>query len=288
MASLRIWMPHCLKRYLTIKEKKVCTAMSNEPAITVFFFFLRHGKYCGWSTPLLEVDHHLISMMKSSGSTLRQAVRRAKRLAKEWEKISHAQVTGETNIRSRQGGAANSENSPNLDAVEWFFVVPGEADTVFQGGEYLVRIRFSTDFPISPPSISFLTPNGRYHINDPICLNGVSDFHSENWSPTISVLSIIQSVQHSMNEDSTGIGSITESCAIRKSLAAQSQQWNGGNSVYRNYFVDEFRCAYTFTFVCKDACRESWGGKDIPSLIQLLLDMSNTRNILLVHFLIVK
>eukprot|EP00041_Stephanoeca_diplocostata_P024398 m.617352 g.617352 ORF g.617352 m.617352 type:complete len:1281 (-) comp22518_c0_seq17:1910-5752(-) len=168
----------------------------------------------------------------------RQVLRRAKRLKKERDKIKHAQEAGDINILSGKGN--NIAHSDIVDYLDWFFVIPGQVDTDFEDGEYLVRIRFSIEFPISPPSISFLTPNGRYHIDDPICLNGVSDFHSENWSPTISVLSILQALQHSMNEESIGIGSVTESAESRLSLAIQSREWNRRHILYRTHFMDEF------------------------------------------------
>lgn len=54
---------------------------------------------------------------------------------------------------------------------EWHFTVRGPDETDFQGGIYHGRIILPAEYPMKPPSIMILTPNGRFEINKKICLS---------------------------------------------------------------------------------------------------------------------
>ncbi|KAF0992031.1 hypothetical protein HZS_605 [Henneguya salminicola] len=66
---------------------------------------------------------------------------------------------------------------------EWHFTIRGPPQTPYEGGMYHGKIIFPTDYPIKPPEIIFLTPNGRFQINKKICLS-VSNYHPEHWRPS--------------------------------------------------------------------------------------------------------
>ena len=55
--------------------------------------------------------------------------------------------------------------------LEWNFVIEGAVGSDYEGGFYHGRLSFPPEFPLKPPSIQMLTPNGRFSINTRICLS---------------------------------------------------------------------------------------------------------------------
>ncbi|KAF7636334.1 UBIQUITIN_CONJUGAT_2 domain-containing protein [Meloidogyne graminicola] len=53
---------------------------------------------------------------------------------------------------------------------EWHFTVRGPPDTVYSGGIYHGRILLPVEYPMKPPNLRLLTPNGRFETNKNICL----------------------------------------------------------------------------------------------------------------------
>eukprot|EP00038_Savillea_parva_P002278 m.112506 g.112506 ORF g.112506 m.112506 type:complete len:1344 (+) comp10785_c0_seq1:262-4293(+) len=120
--------------------------------------------------------------------------------------------------------------------TEWHFLIKGGMDTVYTGGLYWGKMTFPEDYPVRPPAVYFFTPNGRYEVGTRLCLHGISDFHSEDWNPAISIVSLLRSVRHSMRDESVGIGSITESDERRAAYARQSLAWNSRNADFCRLF----------------------------------------------------
>ena len=56
----------------------------------------------------------------------------------------------------------------------------------FYSGIYHGRISLPADYPMKPPNIFFMTPNGRFETNTKICLS-ISGFHPETWRPSWSI-----------------------------------------------------------------------------------------------------
>ena len=74
--------------------------------------------------------------------------------------------------------------------LEWHYVIRGTEDTPYAGGYYHGKLKFPREYPMKPPSVLMLTPNGRFEVNQRICLS-MSDFHPESWNPLWSVGSIL-------------------------------------------------------------------------------------------------
>uniref|UniRef100_A0A915NHT4 UBC core domain-containing protein n=1 Tax=Meloidogyne floridensis TaxID=298350 RepID=A0A915NHT4_9BILA len=53
---------------------------------------------------------------------------------------------------------------------EWHFTVRGPPDTVYSEGVYHGRILLPVEYPMKPPNLRLLTPNGRFETNKNICL----------------------------------------------------------------------------------------------------------------------
>lgn len=110
--------------------------------------------------------------------------------------------------------------SDNL--FEWHFTVRGPADTDFDGGVYHGRIVLPPDYPMKPPNIIVLTPNGRFETGKKICLS-ISGHHPESWQPSWSIRTALLAIIGFMPTPSQGtIGSLDYPSDERKKLAKKS------------------------------------------------------------------
>lgn len=108
---------------------------------------------------------------------------------------------------------------------EWHFTVRGPADTDFDGGIYHGRILLPVDYPMKPPSVILLTPNGRFQLNQKICLS-ISGYHPESWRPSWSIRTALLALIGFMPTQSAGaLGALEYPPAERRRLAVLSQKW---------------------------------------------------------------
>ncbi|CAH2353660.1 ubiquitin-conjugating enzyme E2 6 [[Candida] railenensis] len=115
---------------------------------------------------------------------------------------------------------------PNDENIfEWHFVITGPPQTPFEEGQYHGMLRFPHEYPFKPPSISMITPNGRFACNTRLCLS-MSDYHPDTWNPAWSVATILTGLLSFMTGDESTTGSITTSETIKKKLAKESKKWN--------------------------------------------------------------
>ena len=75
-------------------------------------------------------------------------------------------------------------NEDNL--LKWYFIVYDLKETPFENGIYFGKITLPNEYPLKPPNFIFITPNGRFKTNTPICLS-FTNFHPESWQPCQSV-----------------------------------------------------------------------------------------------------
>ncbi|KAI8792358.1 hypothetical protein BgiMline_016700 [Biomphalaria glabrata] len=108
---------------------------------------------------------------------------------------------------------------------EWHFTVRGPSDSDFQNGIYHGRIILPVDYPMKPPSIIWLTPNGRFETNKKICLS-ISGHHPESWQPSWSIRTALLAIIGFMPTHPNGaIGSLDYTPEERKILAKKSKDW---------------------------------------------------------------
>ncbi|KAL5010584.1 hypothetical protein ScPMuIL_012889 [Solemya velum] len=108
---------------------------------------------------------------------------------------------------------------------EWHFTIRGPVETEFDGGIYHGRIVLPPDYPMKPPSIIFLTPNGRFEIYKKICLS-ISGHHPESWQPSWSIRTALLAIIGFMPTHGAGaIGSLDYKPEERKKLAKKTQEW---------------------------------------------------------------
>ena len=118
------------------------------------------------------------------------------------------------------------EAKPNdQDILEWHYIITGPPGTPFEDGQYHGILRFPGDYPFKPPSISMVTPNGRFTCNTRLCLS-MSDYHPETWNPARSVATILTGLLSFMTSDEATTGSIVTSDSVKRRFARESKQWN--------------------------------------------------------------
>lgn len=114
-------------------------------------------------------------------------------------------------------------NDENI--LEWHYVITGPPKTPYENGQYHGILRFPSDYPFKPPSISIITPNGRFSCNTRLCLS-MSDYHPDTWNPTWSVLTILTGLLSFMTGTEQTTGSINTSESVKVKLAADSKKYN--------------------------------------------------------------
>lgn len=108
---------------------------------------------------------------------------------------------------------------------EWHFTVRGPAATEFEGGVYHGRILMPADYPMKPPNIILLTPNGRFETNKKICLS-ISGHHPETWRPSWSIRTALLALIAFMPSPGNGtIGALDYTAEERQQMARKSQVW---------------------------------------------------------------
>lgn len=136
-----------------------------------------------------------------------------KRLTKEYKSI----------VANPPAFIVAKPNDENI--LEWHFVITGPPNTPFEDGQYHGMLRFPSEYPFKPPSISMITPNGRFACNTRLCLS-MSDYHPDTWNPAWSVSTIITGLLSFMTGDESTTGSINTSDVVKKRLAKESKKWN--------------------------------------------------------------
>lgn len=110
------------------------------------------------------------------------------------------------------------------DLFEWHFTVRGPPDTEFEGGVYHGRIVLPPEYPLKPPEIVLLTPNGRFEVNTRICLS-VTSHHEETWQPSWGIRTILTALVGFMPTEAEGLGSLDYPPEERRRLAEKSRTW---------------------------------------------------------------
>jgi len=108
---------------------------------------------------------------------------------------------------------------------EWHFTMRGPRNTEFEGGIYHGKIILPSEYPLKPPDIIFLTPNGRFEVGKKICLT-ISSHHAETWSASWSVRTVILAIIGFFPARGDGaIASLDWPKREREKLAKSSLSW---------------------------------------------------------------
>lgn len=108
------------------------------------------------------------------------------------------------------------------DLFEWQFVIRGPPATDFEGGIYTGRLVLPVNYPFAPPSITLLTPNGRFEVGKKICLSN-SNYHPELWQPAWGIRTMMEALRSHFPVPGDGaIGAIDLPSDLRRRLAQES------------------------------------------------------------------
>ncbi|GLD97029.1 hypothetical protein PINS_up005712 [Pythium insidiosum] len=121
--------------------------------------------------------------------------------------------------------------------LEWHYVITGTPGTPYEGGYYHGVLKFPPEYPMKPPAVKMITPNGRFMTDKRLCLS-MSDFHPETWNPMWSVSSILTGLYSFMIENQPTLGSIVTTDAQKRKYASQSLETNCNNPLFRKLFPD--------------------------------------------------
>jgi len=91
------------------------------------------------------------------------------------------------------------DSSGNLNLMIWNCTIPGKKNTNWEGGNYKLEMRFTEDYPLSPPICVFKPSIFHVNIYDDglVCL---SILNEENWKPGITIKQILIGIQDLLSE----------------------------------------------------------------------------------------
>ena len=165
-----------------------------------------------------------------------------RRIQREWKDAVQMGIAYDWNLKQTitKQQQNNTKNQNRLDVrigpwnkniFMWHFSFLGSPNSVYEGGVYHGRILLPKDYPLSPPRIQMITPNGRFVTGADICLSA-SSFHPESWTPRWTVLSLVEALRLHMLTTANEIGGKLTSSEHRQKLAKRSRTWKyyGTNS----------------------------------------------------------
>ncbi|CAK9071204.1 unnamed protein product [Durusdinium trenchii] len=108
------------------------------------------------------------------------------------------------------------------DLFEWIFAVRGPPETDFEGGIYTGKIVLPVNYPLAPPSITLLTPSGRWEVGKKICLSN-TNYHPDLWQPAWGIRTMMEALRSHFPAAGDGaIGALDWPSDMRKRLAQES------------------------------------------------------------------
>jgi len=119
--------------------------------------------------------------------------------------------------------------------LEWRYVIDGPEDTPYFGGVYHGKLIFPPKYPFKPPAILMITPNGKFPVNQRICLT-MSDYHPETWKPSWTVGAILTGLLSFMVSKDEYLPS---SEFQKKKLARESLEFNLSDKLFCDLFPEK-------------------------------------------------
>ena len=126
------------------------------------------------------------------------------------------------NETKEECGVRLSPLASNL--LEWHFSFTGVEDSAYHGGVYHGRIRLHPEYPRKAPSISMITPTGRWEVGKEICLSA-SAYHQETWDVNWNLRTLVMSLRGFILSQPLEIGGISTTRDRQRALAAASRDW---------------------------------------------------------------
>lgn len=93
------------------------------------------------------------------------------------------------------------------DILTGYACIVGPADSIYFGGYYFFEFKFPTNYPHSPPIVSYLTNTGNirfhpnYYTSKKVCLSVLNSWRGEQWTGCQSILSILMILQSILDKE---------------------------------------------------------------------------------------
>lgn len=126
--------------------------------------------------------------------------------------------------------------------LTWYFIIDGPPDSFYEGGEFLGRIQFPSNYPFAPPEFYFATPTGRFQTDTSICLS-YSAHHKDTWSPMWTTPKMLQGLLSFMLESAKALGTMETDEKTKRILAKKSLEFNVRNPKYAQLFPQRMASA---------------------------------------------
>ncbi|TNV74943.1 hypothetical protein FGO68_gene15506 [Halteria grandinella] len=132
---------------------------------------------------------------------------------------------------------------------EWHFVLYNfENDSAFHGGQFHGIINIPSDYPLKPPSLKFVTPNGRFNVGEKICLQllklynrSFTNYHPETWSSAWTISSMLIGLVSFMHTNERTVGGVDTNDYQKKLYAQRSIQHNLKNPQFVELFSKHYQ-----------------------------------------------
>ena len=111
------------------------------------------------------------------------------------------------------------------DILDWYILLEGPPSSPYEGGWFVMRIKFKPAYPFEAPAVMMLTPNGRFAPNQSVCMS-MTEWHQESWNPAWSATAITSGFLSFMTANEHTSGSVRTNDEEKRSLAEKSLEWN--------------------------------------------------------------
>lgn len=123
------------------------------------------------------------------------------------------------------------------DIFTWYYILIGPPDTPYYKGIYFGKIQFTSEYPLRAPTITMITPNGRFTTESNLCLS-MTNGGIFRWNPVWNIMTILQAVLSFMTGDEYNHNSLNSTDMIRHQYATKSMDFNLKNPIFMELFED--------------------------------------------------
>ncbi|CAD8132350.1 unnamed protein product [Paramecium pentaurelia] len=159
--------------------------------------------------------------------------------------MANNQISTQRLMREKQKMEQNPSDTflalpTRQNIFEWHFVLFNFAnDSPYKGGQFHGIIHIPSDYPLKPPSIKFVTPNGRFAVGEKICLS-FTNYHPETWSSSWTIASMLIGLISFMHTNEKTVGGVDCNNYQKQIYAKQSIKHNLLNPQFIELFSPHF------------------------------------------------
>jgi ubiquitin-conjugating enzyme E2 D/E len=140
---------------------------------------------------------------------------------------------------------------PSPDAINfWRILIEGPAGSPFEDGVFVLNAIMPSDYPFTPPRITFETPVYHCNVSDSgkICL----DILQDKWNPSLSVPKCIEAIRLMLKEPDTDN-------ALRQWIAELTLAYKKSNGADNRYIEKAAECTRNDAFLSVADWKAKWG-----------------------------